>query len=144
VTGVQTCALPIYDRLESAVDHPLDVEGHLLVRLHALVGHHLRVHLVTVRARLVGDEGEHDGLVALGLHAQRERRDLALRHVVGDALAVVQRAVLHPDLAGLAGDPAVVGDLVLRYRQYESIDVARHLALLALGCGDRDRRRRQK
>ena len=100
--------LDVDDDLEAAVDHALGVEGHVLhvLRAHhvgqARILHHLRVDAVTVRPRLVGDPREHHGLVLLALDALWEGRDLPHRDVVGDALLVLERAVLAPDLPGLA------------------------------------------
>jgi hypothetical protein len=55
---------------------------------------------------------------------------LAHLHVLGDALQVLERPVLAPDLARRARDAAVLVDLVLRDRQDETIHVLGHLDLL--------------
>jgi hypothetical protein len=109
-------------------EHPLHVERHLVGAhaTHARVRHHLGVDAVAVRAGLVDDPREHDRLAALGLDAARERGDLSHLDVVGDAFPVFERAVLSPDLAGLAGHPPVRVDLRIRDRQDESIDVLGH------------------
>src|SRR5688500_16065267 len=89
-----------------------------------------------MRAGSVHDPREHHGLVRLELYALRERRDLALLHVVADAFPVFQRAVLAPDLAGLARHAAVGIDVALRNRYDESIYVLGHGNLLgSLGEG---------
>ena len=89
----------------------------------ARVFHHLRHHLVAMRARLVDDPGEHDRLALLELHAARERGALAVRNVVGDAFIELQRAMLEPDLRGLLRHAAVCGELLLLHRKDKSIDV---------------------
>src|SRR5690606_14424314 len=68
---------------------------------------------------------DHD-LAALEIDALREGRELAGLDVVLDRLDVLQRAVLQPDLAGQPRQAAVGGNLVLRDRQHETIDVTGH------------------
>src|SRR6185436_4116886 len=118
--------LEVDDDLEPAVEETLAVERHLL-RVHhrreALVLHHLLVHAVAVLAVLVDDPGKPHGLAGLELHRLRERGPLALLHVVGDALLVVERAVLAPHLARLGGHLAIGRVIPLRYGQYESVDI---------------------
>src|SRR6185295_5916158 len=88
--------------LEPAKDHAASVERQVL-RIHpggeALVLHRLGVDAVAVGARLVHDVGKAHRLARLLLHRARERRALAPAHIVGDALAELERAVFAPDLA---------------------------------------------
>src|SRR5260221_1983622 len=116
-----------YQRLESAPEHALAVEGELL-RVHhvreALVAEDFLHDAVALRARLVDDIGEHHGLARLELDALREGRVLARLYVVGDALQVFQRAVLAPHLPGLAGHRPVSRELPLRDGYYDCIDVS--------------------
>src|SRR5439155_4089259 len=88
-----------------------------------LVGHHLGVDAVALRTRLVGDPGEHHGLAGLELDAARERGALADLDVLGHPFAVIQRAMLAPDLAGLPGHAAVSRKVLLRHRDDKSIDI---------------------
>src|SRR6185436_13120157 len=110
--------LEVDDHLEAAVEEALAVERHLL-RVHhrreALVLHHLLVHAVAVLAVLVDDPGEPHCFTRLQLYRLRKRGPLALLHVVGDALLVVERAVLAPDLAGLGGHLPVRRIVPLRH-----------------------------
>src|SRR5258706_1873689 len=115
------------DDLEAAEDHALAVERHRL-RIHhvfqARIGHHLLHDPVAVRAVLVDDVREPHHLVLLQLHRLRERSPLSRLHVVGDALLVVERAMVAPDLPGRARHLHVRLALLLRYRQYEPVHVS--------------------
>src|SRR5436309_9725440 len=106
-----TYVLHLEQNLEAAEDHAFAVERHRL-RIHHLreprILHDLRVDAVAVGARLVCDPGEDHGLALLELDAARERRPLARLDVVGDAFAILERAALPPDLAGLLRHAAVV------------------------------------
>src|SRR5260221_11299391 len=123
-----------YD-LEAAPDHALRVEGQRL-RIHhpgeALVLHRLRVHAVAVGARLVEDVGKEPRLAGLLLHRAQEGGALAPAHVVGNALAEFEGAVITPWLGGLLRHAAVGGQLLLRHRSNKAINV-RHTFLLAFG-----------
>src|SRR5437762_9827184 len=102
----------LHEALKPAIDHALGVERQRLGVHHAgqpLVGHHLGVDAVALRARLVGDPGEHHRLARLELDAARERGALSDFDVLGHPFAVIQRAMLAPDLAGLPGHVAVSG-----------------------------------
>src|SRR6266446_9896168 len=124
----------LHETLEPAIDHALGVERQRLGVHHAgqpLVGHHPGVDAVALRARLVGDPGEHHRLARLELDAARERGALADLDVVGHPFAVIQRAMLAPDLAGLPGHAAVGGKIFLRHRDNKSIHVShRHSSLV--------------
>src|SRR6185369_1348468 len=112
-------SLRVYDDLETAPDHPLRIEWERL-RIHhrgdTLVLHRLLVHAVAIGARLVDHVGEEHRLAGLLLHRAQERGALAPLHIVGDALAKFERAVVAPDLADLLRDAAVCRELPLRYR----------------------------
>src|SRR5882762_10872901 len=115
--------------LEAAVDHALGVERQRLEVHHAgqaRVLHHLFIHAVAVLARFVYDPRKPDHLAGLELDAPRERSALAPLHVVGDALPVLERPVLAPDLAGLERHAAVGFDFLLRDGNNEPIDIAGH------------------
>src|SRR5688572_5622176 len=120
---------------EAAPEHAFAIErqrfgvGH---RGQARVGHHLLVDAVALRARLVDDPGEDHRLVGLELDRLRERSELAGLHVVGDALAIFQRAVFAPDLAGLARHAPVCGQVLLRNGQYETVDITHGNLLLEM------------
>src|SRR5437763_11296735 len=107
------------DDLEAAEEHALGVEWHLLRAhpRHTRVAHHLGVYAIAMCARPVHDPREHHCLVALELDALRERSDLSRLHVVRDALAVFQRAVLSPGLAHLTGQATVGIDVALWNRR---------------------------
>src|SRR5258706_8549389 len=81
---------------------------------------------VAVLARFVYDPREPHYLASLELDAPRERGALAPFHVVCDALTVLERAVLPPDLAGLERHAAVGFDFLFGNRNNESIDVVGH------------------
>src|ERR1044072_4370791 len=104
-------SLRVYDDLETAPDHPLGIEGERL-RIHdpgdALVLHRLLVHAVAIGARLVDDVGEEHRLAGLLLHRAQERGALAPLHVVRDALAEFERAVVAPHLRHFARQSAVL------------------------------------
>jgi hypothetical protein len=55
-------------------------------------------------------------------------------NVVGNALDDLERAVLAKDLAGLLGQAAIGHDLLLRDRDYETIDIG-HGTLLRFSVG---------
>src|ERR1043165_7871807 len=116
----------LHDDLEPAVYHPPPVERHRL-RLHqvgeARVLHDPGEAAVARGARLVDDIGKHHRLVLLHLHAARERGPLAHLHVVGNAFAKLERAVLAPDFSGLLCHGAVTGKVLLRQRHDKSVDV---------------------
>ena len=92
-------------------------------RFEPRIGHHLGVDPVALRARLVGDPGEHHGLARLQLDAARKRGELADLDVVGDPFAVIQRAVFAPDLAGFLRHPGVGREVFLRDGDDEAIDI---------------------
>src|SRR5436189_4388515 len=104
-------SLRVDDDLETAPDHPLAVKGKRL-RIHhageALVLHRSRIHAVAIGARLVDDVGKEHRLAGLLLHRARKRGALAPLHVVGDALAEFERAVVAPDLGDFARHGAVL------------------------------------
>jgi hypothetical protein len=119
--------LQSHRQLEPAPDQALAIEGHGLRvhhRLQARVLHDLGHDAVAMGARLVDHPREDHHLVALELHALRERGPLARLHIISDALPVLQRAMLAPDLAGLARHALVRLDVLLRDRQYESIHIS--------------------
>src|SRR6266478_7111951 len=116
----------LHETLEPAIDHALGVERQRLGVHHAgqpLVGHHPGVDAVALRARLVGDPGKYHRLARLELDAAREGGELADLDVVCHPFAVIQRAMLAPDLAGLLRHAAVGGKVLLRHRDDKSIDV---------------------
>ena len=128
-----TRASDLDDRPEPPEDHALAVERHLgHVPLHPLVSHHLPVDLIARFPRLVDDPREDDDLVVFGVDGPRERRELAVGNVVGDALGHAERAVLAPHFPSLAGDVLVLVESVLLHRDKESVDVG-HGALLCSG-----------
>src|SRR6185503_6268160 len=88
-----------------------------------LVLHDLLHHRVAMLAVAVHDPREPHRLAGLELHRLRKRRVLALLHVVGDALLVVERAVLAPHLARGARHLHVGLRVLLRDRQYETVNV---------------------
>src|SRR5205085_3885178 len=97
--------------LETAPDHPLAVKGKRLGIHHAgeaLVLHRFRVHAVAIGARLVDDVGKEHRLAGLLLHRAQERGALAPLHVVRDALAELERAIVVPDLRNFALPGAVL------------------------------------
>src|SRR6266576_3741996 len=117
----------LHETLEPAIDHALGVERQRLGVHHAgqpLVGHHPGVDAVALRARLVGDPGNHHGLARLELDAARERGALADLDVLGHPFAIFQRAMLAPDLARLLCQAAVGLEIFLRHRDNKSIDVS--------------------
>jgi len=120
------------DGLETAGDHALRVEGHVVhaVVVQARVGHHLRHDRVARLPVGVDDEGEHDDLVLLGLHRAGERCQFAHRYVVADALEIGQRAVLHPDVAPRPGHLLVGLERRLRHRDHKTIDIGHDLLLM--------------
>src|SRR5262245_29407823 len=75
------CMSELDNRLEAAPEHALAVEWHVL-RVHVLlplwirheVLHDALVDPVSLAARAVDDEREHDDLAALQLHAAGKRR----------------------------------------------------------------------
>jgi hypothetical protein len=69
---------------------------------------------------------EHHGLPFLELDGLREGGPFAGLDVVGDGFEVLEGAVLHPDLAGLAGDAQVGGAVFGGERQDEAVDVFGH------------------
>src|SRR6185503_20655120 len=85
---------------------------------------------VAVGARLVRDVGEAHRLARLLLHRAQERGALAPLHVVGHALAELERAVVAPDLAHLLRHRQVLLQLALRYRSHESVNVRHELLLV--------------
>src|ERR1700737_640402 len=116
----------LHKAFEAAKDHPLGVERqrpgvHHIG--HPLVGHHLGVDAVALRARPVSDPGEHHGLPWLELDAARERGALSTLDVVSDPFPVIQRAVPAPDLARLLRHAAVSLKILLRHSDNKSIDV---------------------
>ncbi|MGY4156134.1 hypothetical protein ACVINW_001976 [Bradyrhizobium sp. USDA 4461] len=110
---------------KAAIDHPLRIERHVALahRFQAGIGHHLGVDPVALGARLVGDPGEHDGFAGLQLHALRKRGQLARLDVVGDPLAIIQRAMFAPDLAGHLRELGIGLEFLLRHGDDETIDV---------------------
>src|SRR6266478_10085121 len=117
----------LHETLKPAIDHALGVERQRFGVHHAgqpLVGHHLGVDAVALRAGFVGDPGEHHRLARLELDAARERGALSDLDVLGHPFAVIQRAMLAPDLAGLPGHAAVSRKVLLRHRHDKSIDVS--------------------
>src|SRR5688572_24277143 len=137
------CTSELDDRLEAAPEHALAVERQVL-RVHVLlplrirfeVLHRLAVDTVALATRAVDDEREHDDLAAFQLHAPRERGALADIDVVRDRLHVLERAVLHPDLAGVLRHAPVSRQVPARDRQYVSIHVAHasSCCFLKTGC----------
>src|SRR6478672_1144953 len=120
--------------LEAAIDHALAVERHPLAVHHGaqpLVLHYFGVDAVAMSARLESYPREYHRLVRLELDATWKRRPFADFHVVGDAFAELERAVLTPDLAGLARHAPVVVQTLLRHRHHESIDIGHPSTLLA-------------
>src|SRR5262245_17830376 len=119
--------LSVEQKLETAEDHPLAVEGHRL-RIHHLrkprVLHHLRIDPIAVRARLVHDPGENHGLAGLELDAARERRPLSDLDIVGDIFPELESAVTAPNLAHRLGHATVGLEILLRDWHDESIDVS--------------------
>src|ERR1700738_2133278 len=116
----------LHKAFEAAKDHPLGVERqrpgvHHIG--HPLVGHHLGVDAVALRARPVSDPGEHHGLPWLELDAARERGALSNLDVVSNPFPVIQRAVPAPDLARLLRHAAVSLKILLRHSDNKSIDV---------------------
>src|SRR5688500_7024955 len=86
--------------LDAAVEHSPRVERHL-AHVHVLGAHllhHLLVHPITVRARLEDDPREAHRLTRLDVDTRGERLAHLDVEVVADALEVLQRAVLHPQL----------------------------------------------
>src|SRR5713101_6638099 len=133
-SGRPNPATRLHETLKPAIDHALGVERQRFGVHHAgqpLVGHHLGVDAVALRAGFVGDPGEHHRLARLELDAARERGALADLDVLGHPFAVIQRAMLAPDLAGLPGHAAVSRKVLLRHRDDKSIDV-RHRHSLPL------------
>src|SRR5688500_15516343 len=132
------CMSELDDRLEAAPEHALAVERHVL-RVHELLPLRIRhevlhdslVDAVTLAARAIDDERKHDDLAALQLHAPGKRGPLADLDVIRHRLHVLERAVLHPDLAGVPRHAPVSRQLIARDRQHVSIHVT-HVALLLL------------
>src|SRR5262245_7291720 len=107
----------VYKDLEPAVDHPLDLEGHVLGVHHgrqARVLHDPGVDAVAVRPRLEDDPREDHRLARLDLDGARERDAHLYIEVVADAFAVLDRAVIAPDATGLLRDLPVGRDVLLR------------------------------
>src|SRR2546423_5940281 len=127
--------LKVYPHLEAAPKHALAVEGQLF-RIHhageALVLHHLGIDAVALGARLVDDVGKEHRLAGFLLHRARERGALADAHVVGQALAELERAVLAPHLACRARHAALGRQVSLRHGRHEAINV-RHGSLPPAG-----------
>src|SRR6266436_9621407 len=131
----------LHEILKPAIDHALGIERQRFGVHHAgqpLVGHHPGVDAVALRARLVGDPGKYHRLARLELDAAREGGELADLDVVCHPFAVIQRAMLAPDLAGLLRHAAVGGKVLLRHRDDKSIDV-RHRHSLPLSLNRRAR-----
>src|SRR6187431_259027 len=123
--------LEIDHHLESAEHHALSVERHGF-RIHHVreprVFHRLRIHAIAILARLVDDPREPHLLALLELHALREGSEFAVHDVVGHALVVPERTVVHPHLAGLHGHLLVLRRVLFRDRDQESIDVGHGLS----------------
>jgi hypothetical protein len=81
---------------------------------------------VALRARLVDDPREDDGLVVLQLHRLRKRRHLTGLDVVADALPVLERAVLLPDRSGAPRHRDIGIEVAARDGDDESIDIVAH------------------
>src|SRR5712671_1530317 len=116
----------LHETLEPAIDHALGVERQRLGVHHAgqpLVGHHPGVDAVALRARLVGDPGEHHRLARLELDAARERGELSDLDVLGYPFAIIQCAMLAPDLASLLRHAAISLKILLRHSNDKSVDV---------------------
>src|SRR5436190_6778202 len=112
--------------LETAPDHPLRIERQRLGVHHAgdaLVLHRFRVYAITIGARFVDDVREEHRLAGFLLHRAQERGALAPLHVVRDALAEFERAVVAPDLGHFARHRAVLLQRSLRDRCYETVNV---------------------
>jgi len=80
--------------------------------------------LALIRARLEHNPREHYHLAGLELDALWERRALPRLHVVGDAFDELESAVIAPDLARLLRHAPVGCHVLLRDRQYISINVS--------------------
>ena len=131
-------AVELDRRLEAAPEHAHAVERQVLGIGHAgqpRVGHHLLVDAVAIAAVLVDDPREDHDLAVLQLHRLRERGDLARLHVIADAFGVLQRAVLQPDLAGLARQLLVGIQVLAGNRQHVTIDVAHLILRCVVGWG---------
>src|SRR5215207_2622336 len=104
-----TDLLHVYEHFEPAIGHALHVERHVLGAhaRQALILHDLGQDLVAMSARLVDDPGENHDLTLLRPRALLERPGALLYQMIPDALAVFERAVIHPHLAGLDCDAAV-------------------------------------
>src|SRR5262249_31706834 len=113
--------------LETGPEHALAVErqrrGVHDVCL-ARVFHHFGIDAIAGCARLVHDIGEHHRLSRLEFDALRERRVLARLDVVGDALDVLERAVVAPDLARLLCHAPIDRQFLFRDGHYVSIYVS--------------------
>src|SRR5829696_2314476 len=98
-------ALDLDRHAEAPINHALAIERHPF-RLHHLlearIFHDLRVYAVALLTRPEHDPGEDDGLSLFDLDATREGRHLAHLHVVGDALAELDRTQLSPNLPRFA------------------------------------------
>src|SRR5829696_1922503 len=80
-----TC-LDVEDRHETAEDHALAVEGHLLAhRPHARISPHLLVRRIPDLLRWVFEPAKYDDLILLRLHSPPEVRELAVRDIVAPA-----------------------------------------------------------
>src|SRR5262249_28395849 len=95
-----------------------------IMSAQARVFHHFGIDAIAVGARLVHDIGEHHRLSRLEFDALRERRVLARLDVVGDALDVLERAVVTPDLARLLRHAPIDRQFLFRNGHYVSIYVS--------------------
>src|SRR5207249_7514537 len=90
--------------LETAVDHALDVEGHVLRITHipyAWIFHYLGIDAIAMRSRLIHDIREHDRFAGLEFDRAREWHPHLHLEIVAGALLVVESAILPPDFSRL-------------------------------------------
>src|SRR5215217_5997048 len=111
----------VEDRLEGAPEHALPSEGHVALRLQALVRHDLFPSLIAGFLVRPFDEGENDLFAVLGLHGPVEVGDFAPRNIVGQRFDYSGRAMLAEDLRHFRSELAIGVALVLRNRDDEAV-----------------------
>src|SRR5262252_8130791 len=131
-TLIATSSL-LYDRYEAAKDHALAVERHgVFIRLHARVAHK-RLHAgVAHLARRPNDPREDDGLVRPALHRHRERRHLALWHIIAPTFDHLESALFLKDVGRLFSVLLELLPVCGGNRSDESVHIAHGLAPVAV------------
>src|SRR5690242_10624710 len=95
------------DHLETAEDHPLQVERHVRRRLHAAILPDLCHAFVPRLLRGPDEPGEDDPFALLRVDGAVEIGDLAVRHVVAPAFDQALRAMFEEELAALGRHLAI-------------------------------------